>query len=106
MRGCGAHLDGMAEAACGAAAHFVVLLGSQPVPVQFYMLSPVGCLQATRERLDTLTSLARIATEARAAQSERIEKLEHELKQLGIDSNIRMNDLELTVKSEWLVGLG
>lgn len=51
----------------------------------------------TRERLDTLTSLARSGTEARQAQSERIEVMEKNHKDLELLTDRRITDVNLMV---------
>ncbi|KAG1656820.1 hypothetical protein FOA52_008454 [Chlamydomonas sp. UWO 241] len=52
----------------------------------------------TRERLDTLTALAKAATEARAAVAERVDAQESHLRTLEVTSNVRINELDMASK--------
>ena len=56
--------------------------------------------QATRERLDTLTGLAKTSTDARAAQAERIDAVDRSVKQVEHSGTLRMNNLEIVTRSE------
>jgi hypothetical protein len=57
-------------------------------------------IQATRERLDSLTALNRTSTEARAALATRIDGLEHSFREHEMASSVRLNDAEVAQRRE------
>ncbi|GAX83361.1 hypothetical protein CEUSTIGMA_g10786.t1 [Chlamydomonas eustigma] len=50
--------------------------------------------QSTRERLDSLMALAKVSTDARAAQTIRIDELENVFRQFELSANMQLSELE------------
>ena len=61
--------------------------------------------QASRERLDSLSALAKSSTESRAALASRVDGLDSERRQCEIATAKRLNDLEVLTRSKLGVAL-